>query len=193
MAKRSGRRVALHQFKGDALGTLEQPQLSVDVVHLVAEHRDAVGCQVRGGRLDVGDAEGEVVEAPPPQVRRVRVGIAAGVGSNASSWISKRGVTPSRTRVMCSPSCSACPCTWPERRHRSSRLLLPEAKQREERDRRIGIRHRDRDVIRIEQHLIPLRCVRVRRAATKLSITFFSPAFSKATVSLLPSTAVTAP
>jgi hypothetical protein len=29
--------------------------------------------------------------------------------------------------------------------------------------------------------------------STKLSMTFFSPAFSKATVSLLPSTAVTAP
>jgi len=62
----------LYQLEGDALGTLEEPQLSADVVHLVAQHGYAVGHEVRCGRLNVVNAEREVIEAPLPQIRRVR-------------------------------------------------------------------------------------------------------------------------
>lgn len=49
--------VPLHQLEGDTLGPLEEPQLSADVVHLVAQHDNAMSYEVRGGRLDVVDAE----------------------------------------------------------------------------------------------------------------------------------------
>ena len=65
----------LHQLEGDALRALEEPQLSADVIHLVAQHGYAIGHEVRGGRLDVVDAEREVVEAPLPQIRRVQARI----------------------------------------------------------------------------------------------------------------------
>ena len=55
--------VPLYQLEGNALGTLEEPQLSADVVHLVAQHGYAVGHEVRGGRLDVVDAERQMIEA----------------------------------------------------------------------------------------------------------------------------------
>ena len=55
--------VPLYQLDGDALGTLEEPQLSVDVVHLVAEHRHAISHEVCSGCLKVVDAEGEMIEA----------------------------------------------------------------------------------------------------------------------------------
>src|SRR5262245_19602922 len=67
--------VPLYQFEGDALGTLEEPQLSADVVHLVAQHGYAVGHEVRGGRLNVIDAEREVIEASFSQIGRVRTRI----------------------------------------------------------------------------------------------------------------------
>src|SRR5438876_8189511 len=63
--------VPLHQLEGDALGTLDEPQLSADVVHLVAQHGYAVGHEVRGGRLNVVDAERKMIEAQFPQIRRV--------------------------------------------------------------------------------------------------------------------------
>jgi hypothetical protein len=62
----------LYQFEGNALRTLEKAQLSADVVHFVAQHGYAVGHEVRGGCLDIVDAEGEVIEAPLSQIRRVR-------------------------------------------------------------------------------------------------------------------------
>ena len=65
----------MYQLDGDALGTLEEPQLSADVVHLVAQHGYAVGHEVRGGRLNVVDAEGEVVETPLSQICRVHTRI----------------------------------------------------------------------------------------------------------------------
>src|SRR4029079_11064569 len=75
-SKRPARSVVpLHQLDGDALGTLEEPQLSADVVHLVAQHGYAVGHEVRGGRLNIVDAEREVVEAQLSQIRRVRTRI----------------------------------------------------------------------------------------------------------------------
>jgi hypothetical protein len=55
--------VPLDQFESDPLGTLEEPQLSADVVHLVAQHGYAVGDEVRSGRLNVVDAERKVIEA----------------------------------------------------------------------------------------------------------------------------------
>src|ERR1700750_2890911 len=67
--------VPLDQLEGNALGTLEEPQLSADVVHLVAQHGYAVGHEVRGGRLNVVDAERELIEPPFSQVRRVRTRI----------------------------------------------------------------------------------------------------------------------
>src|SRR5437899_369442 len=50
-------------------------QLSADVVHLVAQHGYAVGHEVRGGRLNVVDAERQMIEAPLSQIRRVRTRI----------------------------------------------------------------------------------------------------------------------
>jgi hypothetical protein len=55
--------VPLYQLEGDALGTLEEPQLPADVVHLVAQHGYAAGDEVRGGRLNVVDAGRKVIEA----------------------------------------------------------------------------------------------------------------------------------
>ena len=55
--------VPLYQLEGNALGTLEEPQLSADVVHLVAQHGYAVGHEMRGGRLNVVDAERQMIEA----------------------------------------------------------------------------------------------------------------------------------
>ena len=55
--------VPLDQLESDPLGTLEEPQLSADVVHLVAQHGYAVGDEVRSGRLNVVDAECKVIEA----------------------------------------------------------------------------------------------------------------------------------
>ena len=69
--------VPLYQFDCDAFGPFEEPQLSADVVHLVAQHGYAVGHEARGGRLDVVDAEREVIEAPLSQIRRVRTRIGA--------------------------------------------------------------------------------------------------------------------
>ena len=63
------------QLEGDALGTLEEPQLSADVVHLVAQHRHAIGNEVCGSRLNVVNAESEVIETSLSQVRRVRTRI----------------------------------------------------------------------------------------------------------------------
>ena len=60
-----------------------------------------IGHEVSGGRLYVVDAEREVVEAALPQIRRCKPVSFPGVGSNSSSWISKRGSAPSSTRVMC--------------------------------------------------------------------------------------------
>ena len=54
-----------------------------------------------GGGGDVVDSEGEVVEAQSTTVRGVLGRIVARNGSNANNWISKRGVHPSSTSVMC--------------------------------------------------------------------------------------------
>ena len=67
----AGRVDPLHELEGDPFRAFEEAQPPADVVHLVAEHGHAVGDQVRGHRLDVVDAEREVVVAAPPPVRRV--------------------------------------------------------------------------------------------------------------------------
>jgi len=85
-----------------ALRAFEEPELPADVVHLLAQQRDAVGREVGRDGLDVVDAERKVVVAPAPQ-RFVGCspGSSPGVGSNSSNWISKRGSAPSSTSVMC--------------------------------------------------------------------------------------------
>jgi hypothetical protein len=42
-----------------------------------------------GGRPDVVDTEGEVVEPSSPEIRRMVTGSTAPDGSNSSDWISK--------------------------------------------------------------------------------------------------------
>lgn len=79
----------LHQLEGDVLGTLEQPQLSADVVHLIAQHGYAIGHEARGLCLDVVDAECEVIEAPLSQIGRVRTRIGPWHRVELKSWISK--------------------------------------------------------------------------------------------------------
>ena len=90
-------------------GPSKKTEAAADVVHLVAQHLHAVGDEVVGDRVDVVDAEGEVVVAAPAQVRRLLAGVRAGIGSNASSWISKCGSAPSSTSVMCSAFMSGMP------------------------------------------------------------------------------------
>ena len=150
--------VPLYQFDCDALGPFEEPQLSADVVHLVAQHGYAVGHEARGGRLDVVDAKREVIEAPLSQVGRVRTRI------GPCGWIELKKLDLEwRMRSF--------ECKGDVLRFHAGHAHVPggkatvdrrdvilfETKQREEFDRRAGVRHCDRNMIRIEYHLVTLR------------------------------------
>ena len=155
--------VPLYQFDRDALGSFEEPQLSADVVHLVAQHGYAVGHEVRGGRLNVVDAEREVIEAVVSQVRRVRTRIGPGgwveleqldLEMRIGSFEDEGDVLRFHARHAHVSGGRAAV----DRRD----VTLFEAKQREELDRRASVCYGDRDVIRIEYH--PVAPCHLRRA-----------------------------
>ncbi len=65
----------LHQLEGDAFGAFEEAQPPADVVHLLAQHGDAVGLEMGRDGGDVVHPERKVVVPASPQVRRVLAGI----------------------------------------------------------------------------------------------------------------------
>jgi hypothetical protein len=147
--------VPLHQLEGDALGPLEEPQLSADVVHFVAQHGYAVGDEVRGGGLNVVDPEREVIESPFSQIRRVLTRIGPRGRLELEQLDLERRMRPFECegdvlrfhgRHAHVPGGNA----TVDRRD----VILSEAKKREERDRRAGVRHRDSNMIRIEYHIM---------------------------------------
>src|SRR5262249_8678341 len=150
-----GLAIPLHQFEGDALGTLEEPQRSADVVHLVAQHGYAVGHEVCGGRLNVVNAKREVIEAPLSQIRRVRTRIGPWGRSELKqlnlemrmrSFECEGDVLRFHARHAHVPGGK----TTVDRRD----VILFEAKQREKLDRLVGVCHCDSNMIRIQYHFI---------------------------------------
>src|SRR5207245_4563162 len=138
--------VPLYQLEGDALGTLEEPQLSADVVHLVAQHGYAVGHEVRGGRLNVVDAERQMIEAPLSQIRRVRTRIGPwgllelkqlDLEMRIRSFQHESDVLRFHARHAHVPGGNAAV----DRRD----VILSETKEREELDGRAGVCHCDRN------------------------------------------------
>src|SRR3982750_1627051 len=161
--------VPLYQLEGDALGTLEEPQLSADVVHFVAQHGYAVGHQVRGGRLNVVDAEREVIEAPFSQICRVRPRIGPrdrlelkqlDLERISRSFECEGDVLRFHARHAHVPGGKA----TVDRRD----VIFFEAKEREELDRSAGVSHRDSNMIRIEYHTVTPWNPRARSAAIRL-------------------------
>ena len=143
----------LDELEGDSLGTLEEPQPPADVVHLVAEHLHPVGNQVLGDRLDVVDAEGEVVVAPSSPIRGMFTRI-----------IRRTRIELEQLDLEVRLGSFECECDvlglHVRHAHVSSRLttvdrrdvLGSEAEQREELDRARRVRHRDGYVIGVAQH-----------------------------------------